>query len=161
LRFHGSRDKRTFQYVGYNSRLDEVQAAVLRVLLPHLDRWSDGRRAAARAYQAAGLGDYVDLPGVSQGADPVWHLYVVTHPAADELIAALSRQNIQARAYYRAAVHRQPAMAPFAPGDTALPVTEELSRTNLALPMSPVLEQAQAQQVVASVAAWTQARGSA
>jgi dTDP-4-amino-4,6-dideoxygalactose transaminase len=161
LRFHGSRDKRSFQYVGYNSRLDEVQAAVLRVLLPHLDRWSSGRRAAAHAYAAAGLADYVGLPGVPQGAEAVWHLYVVTHPAADELIAALSGQDIQARAYYRVPVHRQPAMGPFARPETSLPATEELSRTNLALPMSPVLDQAQAQQVVASVAAWTQSRGDA
>ncbi|MBV9309466.1 MAG: DegT/DnrJ/EryC1/StrS family aminotransferase, partial [Solirubrobacterales bacterium] len=55
LRFHGSRDKRTFEYVGYNSRLDEVQAAILRVLLPELDEWCDGRRAAAHAYVESGI----------------------------------------------------------------------------------------------------------
>ena len=62
LRFHGSRDKQHFQYVGYNSRLDELQAAILRVLLPSLDGWCDGRRAAAEAYAAAGLGAHVGLP---------------------------------------------------------------------------------------------------
>src|SRR5204862_8064533 len=56
LRFHGSRDKQTFAYVGYNSRLDELQAGILRVMLPELDRWCDGRRAAATAYARAGLG---------------------------------------------------------------------------------------------------------
>ena len=81
LRFHGSRDKQHFQYVGYNSRLDELQAAILRVLLPSLDGWCDGRRAAADAYAAAGLGAHVGLPQVPDGADPAWHLYVVTHPA--------------------------------------------------------------------------------
>ena len=60
LRFHGSHDKETFELVGHNSRLDELQAAVLRVLLPHLDEWCDGRRAGARAYAQAGLGDLVD-----------------------------------------------------------------------------------------------------
>src|SRR5205085_1824336 len=79
LRFHGSRDKSTFEYVGYNSRLDELQAAILRVLLPELDRWSDGRRAAARAYAEAGLGTHVALPAVPADADPAWHLFVVTH----------------------------------------------------------------------------------
>src|SRR3954470_2273053 len=61
LRFHGSRDKVSYEEIGYNSRLDELQAAVLRVLLPHLDGWADGRRAAGRHYEAAGLGDVVGL----------------------------------------------------------------------------------------------------
>ncbi len=150
LRFHGSRDKRDFEYVGYNSRLDEIQAAILRVLLPELDHFSDGRRAAASAYASAGLGEHVGLPAPLAGAEPAWHLYVVTHPRADTLIDGLRAQGIQARAYYRAPVHRQPAMAAFAAA--ALPVTDELARTNLALPMSPVLEPAQARQVVAAVA---------
>ena len=59
LRFHGSRDKRTFEHVGYNSRLDELQAAILRLLLPELDGWCDGRRAAAQAYAEAGIEQYV------------------------------------------------------------------------------------------------------
>src|SRR5512132_2792814 len=62
LRFHGSWDKVTYEHVGYNSRLDELQAAILRVQLPHLDAWADGRRAAARHYDEAGLGQLVELP---------------------------------------------------------------------------------------------------
>ena len=62
LRFHGSRDKQTFELVGHNSRLDALQAAILRVQLPHLEGWADGRRAAAGHYEAAGLGELVDLP---------------------------------------------------------------------------------------------------
>ncbi len=68
LRFHGSRDKKSFEMVGYNSRLDELQAAVLRVLLPELDGWCEGRREAAAAYQRAGLGEYVSLPVLPEGA---------------------------------------------------------------------------------------------
>jgi dTDP-4-amino-4,6-dideoxygalactose transaminase len=151
LRFHGSRDKRRFQYVGYNSRLDEVQAAVLRVLLPHLDRWCDGRRAAAAAYEEAGLGRHVRLPGVPEGGEPAWHLYVVEHPRADELVDGLSRLGVQARGYYRTPLHRQPAMAPYA-GSLELPVTEQLASGNLALPMSPVLSAAQAQEVADALA---------
>jgi dTDP-4-amino-4,6-dideoxygalactose transaminase len=152
LRFHGSRDKRTFQYVGYNSRLDELQAAILRVLLPQLDGWSGARRAAALAYAASGLERYVKLPYTPDGAEPAWHLYVVTHPRADELLAELGQRGIQARGYYRTPLHRQPAMREFA-GDTALPVTDELARANVALPISPVLSAGDVEEVVAAIAA--------
>jgi dTDP-4-amino-4,6-dideoxygalactose transaminase len=153
LRFHGSRDKRTFEYVGYNSRLDELQAAILRVLLPQLDRWCEGRRAAASAYQEAGLADHVAIPEVPAGADPAWHLYVVTHPRADELIAGLRQHDIEARAYYRTPLHLQPAMSTYVREPPSLPATDELARGNLALPMSAVLGQDQARAVVAAIAA--------
>jgi UDP-N-acetyl-3-dehydro-alpha-D-glucosamine 3-aminotranferase len=151
LRFHGSRDKQTFEHVGYNSRLDEIQAAILRVLLPHLDAWSHGRRAAAAAYQAAGVDRHVGVPSVPDGTDPAWHLYVVTHPRADEVMAALNAAGVQARAYYRVPLHRQPAMAPYVAGLEPLPVTDELAATNIALPISPVLTEAQAGEVVAAL----------
>jgi dTDP-4-amino-4,6-dideoxygalactose transaminase len=152
LRFHGSRDKRAFEYVGFNSRLDELQAAVLRVMLPELDAWCDGRRAAAQAYADAGIARYVDPPTMADGAEPAWHLYVATHPRADQLIAALGDRGIQSRAYYRTPLHRQKAMAPYALARAyALPATDELARTNLALPMSPVLGAEQAGEVVAAL----------
>jgi dTDP-4-amino-4,6-dideoxygalactose transaminase len=155
LRFHGSHDKQTFEYVGYNSRLDELQAAILRVLLPELDAWSAGRRDAGRAYAAAGLDQHVGVPTIPDGADPAWHLYVVTHPRADALLAALNEHGIQARAYYRTPLHRQRAMEPYADAGPPLPATDLLARTNVALPMSPVLDAAQARDVVAAVAAAT------
>jgi dTDP-4-amino-4,6-dideoxygalactose transaminase len=152
LRFHGSRDKQSFDYVGYNSRLDELQAAILRIQLRHLDAWCDGRRAAAAAYAQAGIGEHVAAPVVPDGADPAWHLYVVTHPRADQVIAGLREREIQARGYYRTPLHRQAAMAPYADG-AALPVTDAIGRDNIALPMSPVLSAAQANEVVAALAA--------
>ncbi len=152
LRFHGSRDKQTFQYVGYNSRLDELQAAILRVLLPELDGWCDGRRAGAAAYLAAGLGDHVTVPVVPDGADPAWHLYVVSHPRADALLAALAAAGVQARGYYRCPLHRQPAMAPFVADLGPLPATDELAAGNIALPISPVFGESQAREVVAALA---------
>ncbi len=152
LRFHGSRDKVSYEEVGYNSRLDELQAAILRVQLPHLDRWADGRRAAGEHYEAAGLGELVQLPQPAQGAQPAWHLYVVRHPDADRLAESLSAAGIGCRAYYRTPVHRQVAMRPWANG-AELPVTDELARTHLALPMSAVLSPQDAAEVTAAVAA--------
>ncbi len=150
LHSHGSRDKVTFDELGYNSRLDAIQAAILRVQLPHLDSWSDGRRAAAAHYAEAGLGELVALPQAVDGADPAWHLYVVRTPEPESLVASLHDQGIEARCYYRAATHEQPAMREFAP-TVPLPGTEVASRTNVAIPISPVLSAAQAQQVVAAV----------
>jgi dTDP-4-amino-4,6-dideoxygalactose transaminase len=154
LRFHGSRDKQTFEYVGYNSRLDELQAAILRVMLPELDGWCDGRRAAARAYSETGIDRYVRAPFEPPGAEAAWHLYVATHPRADELIAGLRDHGVGARGYYRTPLHRQVAMAPYAPARTdVLPVTEQLAATNLALPMSPTLDAERVREVVAALAA--------
>ncbi|MDQ6745157.1 MAG: DegT/DnrJ/EryC1/StrS family aminotransferase [Actinomycetota bacterium] len=153
LRFHGSRDKVTFEYAGYNSRLDEIQAAILRILLPELDTWVLGRGSAAMSYGEAGLGDHVGLPRIPEGAEPAWHLYVVTHSAAEAVLGTLRASGIQARAYYRRPLHHQPAMAPYAGAGPELPVTEELARTHLALPMSPVLGGAEAREVVEALAA--------
>ena len=152
LRFHGSHDKVTYEHIGYNSRLDELQAAILRVQLPALDMWADGRRAAARHYEEAGLGKLVTLPVASAGSAPAWHLYVVRSERADELAAGLAEHGIGCKAYYRTPVHRQPAMAPFA-SDVELPATDTVARTHLALPISPVLSAAQAGEVVAAVRA--------
>jgi dTDP-4-amino-4,6-dideoxygalactose transaminase len=150
LRFHGSRDKVTYEEVGYNSRLDELQAALLRVLLPELEGWADGRRAAARHYLDAGLGELVKPPTPVEGAEPAWHLYVIRHPLADRLGPALDRVGIGQRAYYRTPVHRQPAMRDHAPAHE-LPGTEEAARTHLALPMSPHLDRINAIEVVSAI----------
>jgi dTDP-3-amino-3,4,6-trideoxy-alpha-D-glucose transaminase len=157
LRFHGSRDKSTFELVGHNSRLDELQAAILRVLLPHLDAWCDGRRAAAMAYEAAGLGELVDLPRPTGGASPAWHLYVIRHAAADALAGALGEAGIGHKAYYRVPAHRQPAMLEWGAG-AHLPATDEVARTHLAIPMSPALSGEQVEEVVAATGAALLAR---
>lgn len=146
LRFHGSVDKTTHTEIGWNSRLDAIQAAVLRALLPELDGWTEARRAAGRMYEEAGLGDLVQLPRPTAGAEPAWHLYVVRHDRADALIAGLNEAGVGARSYYRAPVHRQPAMREF--GDVELPGTDEVARTNLALPMGTALQAEQVDLVV-------------
>jgi len=150
LRFHGSRDKRTFEAIGVNSRLDALQAAVLRVMLPSVPEWAAGRRAAAGAYAAAGLGDLVTLPEPTPGSEPAWHLYVVRHPEADALAAALSAAGIEARRYYPRPMHLQPALAGYPPR-VPLPGTEAAAAEHLALPMSPVLTSSQAEAVTSAV----------
>jgi dTDP-3-amino-3,4,6-trideoxy-alpha-D-glucose transaminase len=139
LRFHGSRDKVTFEEVGYNSRLDELQAAALRVLLPELDGWTEARQAVAGEYERRGLGEHLTLPRPTEGAAHAYHLYVGRHPRADELAEALGARGVSARGYYRVPVHRQPAMQRFGAG-ADLPATEELAATNLALPMGTGLD---------------------
>ena len=150
LRFHGSRDKVTYEQVGYNSRLDELQAAILRVQLPHLDAWADGRRAAGVHYAQAGLGELVRLPRPTDGSEPAWHLYVVSHPAPEQLERALTNVQIGCKAYYRTPVHRQEAMRAWDRAGMELPGTDEAARTHLAIPMSPVLTREQADAVVAA-----------
>jgi dTDP-4-amino-4,6-dideoxygalactose transaminase len=150
LRFHGSRDKVTYEYVGYNSRLDELQAAILRVALAHLDGWARGRNAAGRHYEEAGLGELVTLPCAVDSCTPAWHLYVIRHDEADAIAHALSERGHGNRAYYRTPIHRQPAMARYGE-DADLPGTEEAARTHLAIPMSPVLSAQQAAEVTTAV----------
>jgi dTDP-4-amino-4,6-dideoxygalactose transaminase len=150
LRFHGSRDKVSYEQIGYNSRLDELQAALLRVQLPHLDEWAAGRRSAAAHYERAGLGELVALPRATPGADPAWHLYVIAHEQADLIQAALGEAGVGCRAYYRTPVHLQPPMREWAPGHE-LPGTEAAARTHLAIPMSPVLSREQAERVLAAI----------
>ncbi len=152
LRFHGSHDKVSYEQVGYNSRLDELQAAILRVQLPHLDGWADGRRAAGRHYEQAGLGELLTLPQPAAGASPAWHLYVVGSPQVERLEAALAAADIGHKPYYRTPIHRQPPMREWAAG-VELPATEHAARTHLAIPMSPVLTREQADEVVAAVRA--------
>ncbi|HEX4345083.1 MAG TPA: DegT/DnrJ/EryC1/StrS family aminotransferase [Solirubrobacteraceae bacterium] len=153
LRFHGSPDRIAYEHVGYNSRLDELQAAVLRVMLPHVDDWARGRRAAAQHYADAGLGQLVALPRAAPGATPAWHLYVVHSDRSDELVAGLNAAGIGAREYYRTPLHRQRAMAPYAGDGPPLPVTDAFAKTHLAIPMSAFLDAEQAAEVAAAARA--------
>jgi dTDP-4-amino-4,6-dideoxygalactose transaminase len=154
LRFHGSTDKVTYTEVGYNSRLDELQAGVLRELLPDLDSWNDARRAAALAYAERGLGDVpgIELPHFEDEREHVFHLYVVRHPHADALAAKLAEREIGARAYYRRPVHLQPAMERLGGERLDLPGTAEAARTHLALPMGTELSVDQVDEVIAACA---------
>ena len=143
LRFHGSRDKVEYEAVGWNSRLDALQAAVLRAILPRLDGWNERRRDLAAAYVESGIEEFAAPPVARVGEQPVHHLFVTRSAEPDALAARLGAAGIASRSYYRAPVHRQPAMAAWAPAD-GLPGTDEAARTNLALPMGPTLGRAAA-----------------
>jgi dTDP-3-amino-3,4,6-trideoxy-alpha-D-glucose transaminase len=152
LRFHGSKDKQEFIDVGYNSRLDELHAGTLRILLPELDGWTAARQEAAQSYERLGLGEHVTLPQPVDGAEHVYHLYVARSERADELAASLSERGIGARGYYRVPAHRQPGVAHLLPGGLELPGTDELARTGLALPMGTGLSEDDIREVVQAVA---------
>ena len=100
-------------------------------------------------YAQAGLGELVVLQAVPEGTRPAWHVYVVCHERADDLVAALGAAGIGSRAYYRTPIHRQAAMAAF--GAVELPATDELARTHLALPVSAAMRRDQVDEVVAAV----------
>jgi dTDP-4-amino-4,6-dideoxygalactose transaminase len=91
------------------------------------------------------------LPKTPAAAEPAWHLFVVAHPQADAVIAALSQRGIGARGYYRIPVHRQPALAGYLSDPPSLPVTDELAATNFALPMGPALDRGDVETVVSEV----------
>jgi dTDP-4-amino-4,6-dideoxygalactose transaminase len=152
LRFHGSNDKVVFEEVGYNSRLDELQAAVIRIFLPHVDRWNAGRRQAADWYRECGLGDHMTLPAERSGAKHVYHLYMARHPRRDEIRAALADAGVGAAVYYGIPMHLQPVFRHLGYSEGDLPIAEEHARTGLALPMHPHLTHDQVEQVVAAVA---------
>ena len=133
LRFHGSRDKQTFELVGTNSRLDAIQAAALRVFLPYLAGWNEGRREGAARYAELGLGDVVDVPVDEPGH--VYHMFVVRTPDRARISAALTEAGIASASYYVTPLHLQPAMRYLGYGPGSLPETERAAADNLALPM--------------------------
>jgi len=152
LRFHGSSDKQLHTEVGFNSRLDELQAAGLRVLLPHLDEWTASRRRAAAGYLEAGLGELVELPLERDGAESCFHLHVVLSDRRQSLLSGLAEREVGCRVYYGVPLHRQPAMEPYAAG-VELPVAEAVAERSLALPMGPALGEDEVAAVVDAVAA--------
>jgi len=148
LRFHGSRDKERFDAIGYNSRLDELQAAVLRIFLGHVGEWNEGRRAAAARYAELGLGELCDLPRDEPGH--VYHVFCVRTPERDRVAAALRSQDIGCATYYSLPLHLQPALSSRSSGK-GLPETERAARETLALPLWPAITAEQQERVVESV----------
>jgi dTDP-3-amino-3,4,6-trideoxy-alpha-D-glucose transaminase len=145
LRNYGSRVKYVNIERGFNSRLDEMQAAFLRVKLKHLDRWNEQRRRIAARYddKLAGIPG-LGLPRVPQWAEPVWHLYVVRilggAPSRAELMKKLEQAGIGSLIHYPIPPHLQEAYADLGLPRGTFPLAEALAETVLSLPMGPHLQ---------------------
>jgi dTDP-4-amino-4,6-dideoxygalactose transaminase len=149
LRFHGSREKRTFEYIGTNSRLDEIQAAVLRIFLRELDGWTAQRREAAARYRELGLGDLCEVPEDEPGH--VYHLFVCRSPHRDEIRASLTEAKIGNAQYYLPPLHLQPALAYLGHSEGDLPETERAARENFSVPLWAGITREQQERVVDAV----------
>lgn len=135
---HGGTRRYEHRRIGVNSRLDTVQAVVLRAKLRHLPAWNDQRRVAARRYGEL-LADIegLALPGTLPGNEAVWHLYVIQVDRRDEVIAALQAEGIGAGIHYPVPVHRTEAFASLGLAEGAFPVAEQLAGRIISLPIFP------------------------
>lgn len=153
LRNYGSRVKYENEVPGVNSRLDELQAAVLRVKLRHLDEWNGRRRAIAARYLAAlgQAGQQLQLPVEPAGARSAWHLFVVRSSRRDALASKLAELGIDTMVHYPKPPYRQGAYASLGIPAGAFPVADRLAGEVLSLPLGPHLTPAQAGAVVAAL----------
>jgi len=160
LRNYGSPARGVNETRGRNSRLDELQAALLRVKLRSLDAFNARRALAAARYleQLAGL-QPLRLPAVEAGADPVWHQFVVHHPERDALQASLSAAGVASLIFYPTPPHLSAAYDDLGIAEGALPIAEELARTTLALPVGPHLLPEHQTRVIEAVRAFCAGRG--
>lgn len=148
LRNYGSRQKYVNEQQGVNSRLDPVQAAILRVKLEVLDDWTARRRAIAEIYTQGLAGAGLSLPQVPDWADPAWHLYVVRSPDRDELQARLAAAGIGTLIHYPIPPHMQAAYAGLGLAPATLPLAHDLAQEVVSLPMGPHLTSEQAARIV-------------
>ncbi|MEO8298684.1 MAG: DegT/DnrJ/EryC1/StrS family aminotransferase [Burkholderiales bacterium] len=148
LRNYGSKLKYHHEVVGYNSRLDELQAALLRVKLSRLDEQNNHRRAVANRYLAGLAETSLALPQVPPYAEPVWHLFVVRHPERDRLARQLGEAGIAVGIHYPVAPHLQPAYAALGWTEHSLPISELLHSEVLSLPIGPTATFEQVDQVI-------------
>lgn len=152
LRNYGSQKKYYNEIIGHNSRLDELQAAVLSVKLPRLMDWTQQRQDVAMLYNQhlAGLGDLV-LPAVARAATHVYHLYVIRSAHRDALQQHLQERQIGTLIHYPVPPHCQQAYKHLAIEEGALPIAEELARTSLSLPMWPGMQKEEVEAVAAAI----------
>ncbi len=150
LRQAGTHDALQENVLGWNSRLDEIQAAILRAKLPYLDQWNQKRRSLAALYSAELRGiPKLRLPAAMSDDAHVWHLYVVQHPERDRLLAYLSARGIETLVHYPFLLHQQRLLRSSA--QRALPVAEKVAPRLLSLPLYPELKVDEAYEVVRAI----------
>lgn len=156
LRTHGSRGGYHHTAIGTNSRLDELQAAILRVKLPHLDDWNQARRRHAETYrrliEEVGLGRELGVPQELDGCEHVFHAYVIRSRQRDRLREILRQQHIAAQVYYPTTLLQQPALAFLPPRPGGCPAAAQAAAEVLALPMYPELTPPLIERVVEELA---------
>lgn len=150
-RVHGSAVRYQHEAVGYNYRMEGLQAAGLRVKLPHLAAWTERRRLIAARYRAGIVLADTQLPAPPAWGDSVYHQFTLRHPRRDALRAHLTEAGVGTDLIYPRALHQQPCYAHLAPPAGALPVAEDVARTCLSLPVFPELTEAEIDHVIASV----------
>lgn len=154
IRDHGSGERYHHDMIGFNGRLDEIQAVVLRAKLPHLSGWNERRRENARIYRDLLQGSPVVLPGECSENTPVYHLFVISIPRRDELQEYLKSQGIFTGIHYPIPIHLQKAMAFLGYHSGDFPVTESAVSRILSLPMHADLEKEEIQYVVNAIDAF-------
>lgn len=156
LRVHGSPKKYQYEIIGFNSRLDALQAAILRVKLKHLNEWTEGRRANAANYvklfQGHGLGSHIQWPVEPDGYYHVYNQFVIRSPRRDALRDHLNKAGIPTDIYYPSPLHVQPAFAYLGYREGDFPNAEVASREVLALPIYPELGSEAQETVVHEIA---------
>jgi len=159
LRNYGQPRKYQHIMLGYNRRLDSLQAAVLRVKLPHLDEWNASRQRAARLYNEL-LAEIPDVktPCVIGESSHVYHLYVIQHPERDRLLSHLSEHGVSVGLHYPTPTHLQPCYDHLAMGPGSLPITEAVSSRVISLPMFPEITASQIEYVCDLIKSFTSAR---
>ncbi|MCE1226919.1 MAG: DegT/DnrJ/EryC1/StrS family aminotransferase [Geobacteraceae bacterium] len=149
LRNHGSKVRYHHDVIGFNSRLDDLQAAILRVKLRHIDRFNQERRRVAHRY-SEGLKDVVTVPFEDGKGVHVYHQYTVLTDKRDQIMAALSEQQIASAVYYPIPLHRQNVFAEQCQG-ISLPVTESIAARCMSLPIYPEMTSQQVDQVIEAI----------
>ncbi|MBK7001213.1 MAG: DegT/DnrJ/EryC1/StrS family aminotransferase [Rhodoferax sp.] len=151
LRNYGSQVKYVNDVQGYNSRLDALQAAVLRVKLRHLDVWNERRARIATIYGKALVDSGLSLPAVPEWATSAWHLYVIRHPRRDALQKFLTNQGIGTLIHYPIPPHRQKAYASGPTTFSPQPLAESISNEVLSLPIGPQFPESAAHKVIKAI----------
>lgn len=151
LRNYGSRVKYVNEVQGANSRLDPIQAAVLRVKLKHLDEWTHRRRTIAAVYHEGLRSAELVLPHVPDWSDPAWHLYVVRSHERDTLQKRLAVAGVNTLIHYPIPPHLQPAYSDYRIVPEALPLSRQLANEVLSLPIGPQLDERTARKICAIV----------
>ncbi|UHA61545.1 DegT/DnrJ/EryC1/StrS family aminotransferase [Metabacillus litoralis] len=154
IRVHGSKPKYYHHVLGYNSRLDEMQAAILNVKFPHLNDWSEKRRNIANRYTEllkASLGDKIVTPVEVEGNYHVFHQYTIRVEKRDELQKFLGEQGVSTMIYYPQPLHLQPVFKDLGYKEGDFPITEKAAKEAISLPMFPELTEEQQQYVVECV----------